>query len=132
VENNHWNSEPVTESKLVYAAWARLASGAWQVPRCIRSLSPAVGKPLDAAAHVWINKFLDYAFAQKLNKSKIRGEMSMPPRFGTVPGPGAAAVPSRGHEVPNRAHDVIIPIDHVEGDEPGEDHRGDDDIGIKL
>jgi hypothetical protein len=59
--------------------------------------------------------------------STISGEKSMPPRFGRILRLGELVQDTGDH-----SDDVVAHIDHVERDQPRQDHRRDDDVHVHV
>ena len=63
-------------------------------------------------------------------KNRMTGEISMPPRFGSRLRIGRSAGSVCGREIHRPADELISRVDHVEGHQPGQDRRRDQDPNV--
>jgi hypothetical protein len=115
---------------------------------------PAIGKLLNAAdfvagafwrqadqgtwataglEHVWINISLDYILEKPNQQNQNKGRNIYAAEIWYYsPDRSEQRFRQRGHDVPNRSHDIVIAVDDIKGDEPREDRHGDDHIDIEV
>ena len=66
-------------------------------------------------------------------KNKMTGEMSMPPRFGSMLRIGrSTGSVMRIEKIADHRDDLVPRVHHVEGDQPGKDRHRDHDPDVEL
>lgn len=119
-----WRARNET-TRVGYAGWAWLRWSGGTGERAARRLSPS--------EHVRVDVALDHVLDEEQQQQQNdRGDVDA-----SEIGQDAADRPQQGlgqgvDEVPDRSHELVAKIDDVEGEQPRQDRRRDDQVGVDV